>query len=91
MVECQVLGMFAFAAVLAAIAITNIDPGTFHGRFSIVSTNMDVVSQPHDGRDRERCRRRVQNIVAVIFFDKNSAAKPQTNSPCNTDGAERLI
>ena len=33
----------------------------------------------------------MQNIVAVILFDKNSAAKPKTHGSRDTDGAQRLV
>ena len=35
--------------------------------------------------------RRAENVVAVVLFDEDRAAKPQTHRPGNTDGAKRLV
>jgi hypothetical protein len=33
----------------------------------------------------------MKDIVAVVFLDKDRAAKPQTDRAGDTDGAERLV
>ena len=48
MVERQFLGVLVLTAVLTAIAITDIDPSTFHCRLAGVTTNVNVVTQSND-------------------------------------------
>jgi hypothetical protein len=33
----------------------------------------------------------MQNIIAVVFLDKNRAAKPQTDSTSHADRSQRLV
>lgn len=75
-IERQILCMTMLAAVLAAIAVADIDPCTLHSRFAVVTLNVDIVTKPDHGGNRKNGRRRVENIVAIVFFDKNRAAKP---------------
>lgn len=91
MVERQILGVLALTAVLAAIAVANIDACTFHRSFTIIPPDVDVMPQAHDRRHGKGRRRGMQDIVTVILFDKNGAAKPKTNGPSHSDSAERFI
>lgn len=79
------------AAILAAVAVTDVDPGPFHCRFTVMTLYVDVISQAHDRGNREGSRRRMQYIAAVVFLDKDRAAKPQADSTSDTDRAERLV
>ena len=91
MVERQVLGMPVLTAVLAAVPVADVDPGPLHRGFAIVSANVNVVTQPDDRWHGEYCRRRMENIIAVVFFDKHGAAKPQADRTSDTHRAERLV
>jgi hypothetical protein len=33
----------------------------------------------------------MKHVIAVVFFDKDGAAKPQTHGACNADGAKRFV
>ncbi len=90
-IERQFFGMLVFTAVLAAIAVADVYPCPFHRGFTIVSADMDVMTQPDDRRNGKRGRRRMQNIIAVVFLNKNRATKPQTDGAGDTHSAERLV
>ena len=90
-IERQVFRMLVIAAVLAAIAIANVDACTLHGRLAAIAADVDVVPKPDHRRDREGRRRRMKNIVAVLLFDENSTAKPKADGTSDADGAQRLV
>ena len=90
-VERQVLGMLMLAAVLAAIAVANVDAGTLHRGLAIVAADMNIMPKPHNRRHRKDRRGRMKDIVAVVFLDKNGTAKPQANGPGDADRPERLV
>ena len=46
MIERQVFCMSMLAAVLAAIAIADVDARPLHRRFAILAANVDVMPQP---------------------------------------------
>ena len=52
-IQRQVLGVFVLAAILAAIAVANVDPGTLHRRFAVVAANVDIMPQPDHRRHRK--------------------------------------
>jgi len=91
MIERQVFGVFVFAAVLAAVAVANINPRPFHRRFLAAAFDVHVGPQTHDRRDGKRRRRRMQNVFAVVFLDRQFTRKPHTNRPRDTDRAQRFI
>ena len=90
-IERQVLRVAMITAVLAAIAVANVDTRTLHRRLTAIAPHMNIVSQPNDGRNRKRCRRRMENIVAVVLFDKHRAAKPKAHRTSDADSTERLV
>ncbi len=90
-IKRQVLRMTMLAAILAAIAVANVNTRTLHRRLAVIAPQMNVMTQPHNRRNRKRRRRRMQHVVAVVLFNKDRAAKPQTHGSCNTDRTERLI
>jgi hypothetical protein len=49
------------------------------------------MTQPDNGGHRKNGRRRMKNIIAVVFLDKNRAAKPQTDSTSYADRSQRLV
>lgn len=83
--------MLMIAAVLATISVADVDACSFHGRLAPVAANMNVMTQPHDGRDREGCRRRMENVVTVVLFDEDRAAKPKANRTSDADGSQRFV
>lgn len=91
MIECQVLCVFVIAAILAAITIADIDAGSLHCRLASIPTNMNVMPQADDRRDWKRCRRRMENVIAVVLFNKHRTAKPQAYRTSYADGAQRLV
>ncbi len=91
MVKRQVLGVLVLAAVLAAIAVANINASPLHRGLAVVPTHMHIMPQPDNRRHRKRYRRRVKHIVAVIFLNKHSPAKIKTHRPRNADSAERFV
>ena len=91
MIKSQVFGVSVFAAILASVAVTYINAGAFHCRLAAVSADVDVMTQPDNGWNAEHGRGRMKDIVAVIFLDKNGAAKPQTNRPGNPHGPKRFV
>ena len=90
-IKRQILSVPMLAAILAPIAVADVNPCPLHCRLASVSTNVDVVSQADHGRDLKNCRRGTEYVIAVVLFDKDRAAKPQANRSGNTDGAQRLI
>lgn len=90
-IERQVFRMLGFAAILTAIPVANVNAGTFHRAFATVAANVDVMPQAYDRRNRKRRRWRMKHIVAIVLFDEDRAAKPQTNSSGNTNGSQRFI
>lgn len=90
-IERQVLGEPMVAAVLAAIAVADVDPCTLHCRFTTRAPDIHIMPEPNNGWDTENRRGRAENVVAVVLFDEDRAAKPQTHRPGNTDGAKRLV
>ena len=90
-IERQILGVLMLAAILAAIAVANIDPGPFHRRFAVIAPNVHIMTQADNRRHRKSGRRRMENIIAVVFLDKDRAAKPQADRASHTDRAERLV
>src|SRR5690606_26341138 len=90
-IQRQVLCVLMIAAILTAIAITDVDPGTLHSGLPAVAAHINIVTQPDDRRDPEYGRRRAKHIVAIVLFDKNGAAKPQANRTCDAYGAERFV
>jgi hypothetical protein len=91
MVQRQVFGMTVVTAILTSIAVANVYPRPLHRRFTSVPANMYVVPQPDNGWHPECCRRGTKDILAVMFFDKHGAPKPQANRAGYTNRAERLI
>ena len=91
MVERQVLCMFVLTAVLAAISISNVNARTLHRRLAAIAPYVDVMTKANHRRDCERRRRRMQDVVAVVLFDKNRPAKPQAHRPRDADSSERLV
>jgi len=91
MIQRQLFCVFCFAAILAAIAVADVDPGTLHCRFPIIAADVDVVAKANNGRHWKRCRWRMQHVIAIIFLNKDRTAKPKTNGTSNTHGAERLV
>ena len=90
-IERQILGVLVVAAVLAAVAVADVNPSPLHCRLASVSTYVDVVTQADHGRDFEDRRRRAEYVFAVVLFSKDRAAKPQANRTGDTDGPQRLI
>ena len=90
-VERQVFGVLVLAAVLTAVAVADIDPRPFHRSLAVIATQMDVMTKPHDRRHGKRGRGRVQDIVAVVFLDKDRTAKPKADRTSDAHGAERLV
>lgn len=91
MVKRQVLCMLMLAAILAAVAVANVNAGPLHRRFAAIPAHVDIVTQADNGRDLEHRRRGAEHILAVVFFDENRAAKPQAHCPRDADGAQRLV
>lgn len=90
-IKRQVFRMFVLGAILAAIAVANVNSRTLHRRLAAVAPQMNVVSQPDDRRHRKGRRRRMQNVITVILLDKDCSAKPQANRARDADRAERLV
>lgn len=90
-IQRQILGMLMVTAILAAVAVADVNSRPLHCRLSSVSTNIDVMTQADHGRDLEDRRRGTEYVFAVVLFYKDRAAKPQANRPSDTDGAQRLI
>ncbi len=90
-IEREVLRMFVVTAILAPVTVSNIDAGTLHRSFAAITTHMHVMSQADYRRHGKGRRRGMKNIVAIVFLDKNGAAKPQANRLGNSYGAERLV
>src|SRR5439155_8040252 len=90
-IERQVLCMLVLAAILAAIAVANVDARALHRSFAAIASKVNVMTQADDRRDRERDRRRMEHIIAVILFDKDGPAKMQTHRAGNADRAKRLV
>ena len=90
-IQRQLFSMLGFAAILTAIAVADVDPCTFHRRFAVGTADVDVMTQPNNGRHGKGRRGRMQQIIAVIFLNKYRTAKPQTNSTSDTHGAEWLV
>ena len=90
-IERQVLCVFMVAAILAAVTVANVNPGTLHRRFAAVAANVHVMPQTDHRREPESRRRRMEDIVAVVLFDEYRAAKPQTHRSGDTDRTQRLI
>jgi hypothetical protein len=76
MVERQVFGVLLLAAILTAVAVADINARPLHRAFAAVSPNMDVMPQTYDRWNRKSGRWGMQDIVAVILFDKNRSPKP---------------
>ena len=91
MVERQVFSMSMLTAVLAAVTVADVNACALHRRFAAIASNIDVMAQSDHRRNRKDCRRRMQNVVSILLFDENGAAKPQAHRAGDADGAERLI
>ena len=70
MIERQILCVFVLGAILAAVSVANIDPRALHRRFLAATLDVDVRPQTHHRRHGNSRRRRMQNIVAVVFFNR---------------------
>ncbi len=46
-IERQVLSVTMLAAILAAIAVSNVDTRTLHRRLAVIAPQMNVMTQPH--------------------------------------------
>lgn len=90
-VERQVFGLPVLTAILAQVTVANVDARTLHGGLAAIPANMHVMAQPDNRWDLERGRRRAENVIPVIFFDKNGATKPQAHSTCDADGPEWFV
>jgi hypothetical protein len=90
-IQRKVLRVLMIAAVLAAIAVADVNAGTLHCRLATVTSDVNVVPEPDDRRYWKDRRRRMKNIVAIVFFDKHRAPKPEANRTSYTDGTQRLV
>lgn len=90
-IKRQVFCVLVLGAILAAIAVANVDSRPLHGRLAAVATQMHVMSQPNNRRHGKNCRGRTQNVIAIILLDKDRSAKPQANRARDADRAERLV
>ena len=75
-IERQVLGMLVFTAILAAIAVADVDASALHRRLAALALDMNVMTQPDDRWNGKLRRRRMKDIVAVILLDENGPSKP---------------
>ncbi len=75
-IKRQVFGVTVVTAILTAVTVTNVNTRTLHRSLTPIASHVDVVPQPDDRRNGKYRRRRTKDIVAVVLFDKNSAAKP---------------
>jgi hypothetical protein len=91
MVERQVFCVLMLAAVLAAVPVADVDPGTLHRRLASVASDVYVMTQADHGRNLERSRRGTKDVFAVVLFDKDRAAKPQADRSGDPDRTERLV
>ncbi len=83
--------MLVIAAVLTAIAIANVNSCALHRRLATIPADVNIVTQADDRRDGKNRRRRVENIITVVFLDKDCATKPETYRTSNADGTKRLV
>ena len=75
-IERQVLGMLVFTAILAAIAVADVDASALHRRLAALALDVNVMTQPDDRWNGKLRRRRMKDIVAVILLDENGPSKP---------------
>ena len=90
-VERKVLCVPVIAAVLTAITVADIHPCTLHCGLPPVSADINIMTQPDNRRNTENGRRRAENVVAIVLFDKDGAAEPQANRTGDANGAERFV
>lgn len=90
-IQRQVLGGFVFTAILAQIAVANIDTRSLHRCLAAITAHVYIMTQPDHRWDLKNGRRRAENIIPVVFFDKDRAAKPQAHCTRNADGPERFV
>jgi hypothetical protein len=79
------------AAVLTAVTVANVNARSLHRGFLPFAFDVDVCSQTNDRRNRNDGRRRMQNIVAVGFFDRQFPGKLHTNGARDANRAERFV
>jgi hypothetical protein len=90
-VKRQVLRVAMLPAVLAPVAVADVNPSTLHRRFGTIATDVDVVTEPHH-RGHGECRgRRMKNVIPIVLLDVNGTAKPQAHRPRHTDSSKRLV
>jgi hypothetical protein len=75
-IERQILRVLVIAALLAAIPVTDINPCPFHRRLASVATHVNIMPKADDRRYREHCRRRVENVVTIVFLNEHRTAEP---------------
>lgn len=90
-IERQILCVPMVAAILASIAVANIDAGALHRILAGSAAQVYVMPQSDNGRHGEDRRRRMQHIVAVILLDEHSSAEPQADGASDTDRSKRFI
>lgn len=91
MIERQVLRVLVIAAILTAITVADINPGTLHRGFPSIPADVYIMPKTDHRRNFKCCRRRTEHIVAVVLFDEHSSAKPKTNRAGYADRAERFV
>lgn len=79
------------AAVLAPITVSDINAGALHCRLAAVAPDVNIMPQSYNRWYAENGRGRTQYVFAIIFLDKDGAAKPQTNRPGNPNGSQRFV
>ena len=90
-IQRKILCVFVLGTILASIPVANVNSGTLHSCLATVASNMNIVPETNYRWDGKSCGRRVKYILTVVLFDKDRAAKPETNCTSDTDGAERLV
>lgn len=91
MVERQVLGLAMLTAILAQVAVANVDTRPFHRCLAAIPAHVYIVTQPDHGRDLEYGRGGTQHVVAVSLLNEDGPAEPQAHRSGDTNSAKRFI
>jgi len=90
-VQRKVLGVAVLSAILAEVTVANINARAFHGGLAAIPAYMYIMTQPDYRGNFKYGRWRAENVVPVVFFNKDRAPEPQAHCTRNADGPERFV